>query len=65
MERGGGEVHPPNVTKTKLTVSSPIVDRPWLVATKPGTVHLTYQALQCCMPSAMWYTRSTDSGANE
>ncbi|HJR45037.1 MAG TPA: exo-alpha-sialidase [Actinomycetota bacterium] len=49
-------------TGTPLTVAAPIVDRPWLVGTKPGTLHLSYHALQCCMPSAIWYTKSTDSG---
>ncbi|MDQ3981438.1 MAG: glycoside hydrolase [Actinomycetota bacterium] len=47
---------------TPITVSGMIVDRPWLVGGPDGTVHLTYQDLQCCMPSAIWYTRSTDYG---
>lgn len=47
---------------TSLATTSPIVDRPWLVATKEGTVHLTHQALQCCTPSAIWYARSDDYG---
>src|SRR5688500_17141036 len=45
-----------------LATSSPIVERPWLVGTKEGTVHLTHQDVQCCMPSAIWYTRSDDYG---
>jgi hypothetical protein len=47
---------------TPLAVTSPIVDRPWLVGGPAGTIHVSYQDLQCCMPAAMWYTRSTDSG---
>jgi hypothetical protein len=49
-------------TGTPLAVTSPIVDRPWLVGGPAGTVHLAYQDLQCCVPSAIWYTRSTDHG---
>jgi hypothetical protein len=47
---------------TSLAGTSPIVDRPWLVGGPKGTIHVSYQDLQCCMPSAMWYTRSTDYG---
>src|SRR5207247_8941649 len=42
---------------TAFAGTSPIVDRPWLVGGPPGTIHVTYQDLQCCMPSAIWYTR--------
>jgi hypothetical protein len=49
-------------TGTALAATSPIVDRPWLVGGPAGTIHVTYQDLQCCTPSAMWYTRSTDYG---
>jgi len=49
-------------TGTSLAATSPIVDRPWLVGGPAGTIHVSYQDLQCCMPSAMWYTRSTDYG---
>lgn len=45
-----------------LTVSAPVVDRPWLVGGPPGTVYLVYHDLQCCTPSAMWFTKSTDYG---
>ncbi|MCA1823396.1 MAG: sialidase family protein [Mycobacteriales bacterium] len=47
---------------TSLAVTSPIVDRPWLVGGPKGTIHVSYQDVQCCMPSAIWYTRSTDFG---
>ena len=47
---------------TSIATTSPIVDRPWLVGTKEGTVHLAHQDVQCCMPSAIWYTRSDDYG---
>lgn len=49
-------------TGTPVAVTAPAVDRPWLVAGAPGVVHLTYQDLQCCMPSVVWYTLSTDHG---
>jgi hypothetical protein len=39
-----------------------VVDRPWLVGGPAGTVHFTYEDLQCCMPAAIWYTHSTDYG---
>jgi photosystem II stability/assembly factor-like uncharacterized protein len=47
---------------TPVAASGMIVDRPWLVGGPEGTVHVSYQDLQCCMPSAIWYTRSTDYG---
>lgn len=47
---------------TAVSVSAPVVDRPWLVGGPPGTVYLTYHDLQCCAPSAMWFTKSTDYG---
>lgn len=47
---------------TAISVSAPVVDRPWLVGGPPGTVYLTYHDLQCCTPSAMWFTKSTDYG---
>ncbi len=47
---------------TPIAVSAPIVDRPWLVGGPKGTVYLTYQDLQCCSPSAIWFTKSTDYG---
>lgn len=47
---------------TALAGTSPGVDRPWLVGGPAGTVHVTYQDLQSAMPSAIWYTRSTDYG---
>jgi hypothetical protein len=50
-------------TGTALAVSSPIVDRPWLVGGPKGTVYLSYHDVQCCMPSLMWFTKSTDFGA--
>ena len=48
--------------RTAVAATGMIVDRPWLVGGPEGTVHVTYQDLQCCMPSAIWYTRSTDYG---
>jgi hypothetical protein len=45
-----------------VSVTAPVVDRPWLVGGPPGTVYLTYHDLQCCTPSAMWFTKSTDYG---
>lgn len=47
---------------TPVAATGMIVDRPWLVGGPEGTVHVSYQDLQCCMPSAIWYTRSTDYG---
>lgn len=47
---------------TAVAATGMVVDRPWLVGGPEGTVHVTYQDLQCCMPSAIWYTRSTDYG---
>ena len=47
---------------TSLAGSSPIVDRPWLVGGKPGELFVAYQDLQCCLPAAMWFMKSTDYG---
>ncbi len=47
---------------TAVAVTSPVVDRPWLVGGPKGTVYLSYQDLQCCTPAAMWFARSTDFG---
>ncbi len=47
---------------TSISGTAPIIDRPWLVGGPKGTVHLTYHDLQCCSPSAIWYTRSDDYG---
>ncbi|MEA2516479.1 MAG: hypothetical protein QOG16_317, partial [Actinomycetota bacterium] len=47
---------------TGISTTGLIVDRPWLVGGPKGTLHVTYQDLQCCMPSAIWYIRSPDSG---
>jgi hypothetical protein len=45
-----------------VSVTAPVVDRPWLVGGPAGTVYLSYHDLQCCAPSAMWFTKSTDYG---
>lgn len=47
---------------TALAGTSPMVDRPWLVAGEEGTLYVTYHDLQCCTPSAIWFTKSTDYG---
>lgn len=47
---------------TPLAATGLVVDRPWLVGGPAGTIHVTYQDLQCCMPSAIWYARSEDYG---
>ena len=47
---------------TALSGTSPIVDRPWLVGGPKGTLYVTYQDLQCCVPAAMWFMKSTDYG---
>lgn len=47
---------------TAIATTGFIVDRPWLVGGPAGTLHVTYQDLQCCMPSAIWYIRSNDHG---
>jgi hypothetical protein len=47
---------------TALAGTSPMVDRPWLVAGEEGTLYVSYQDLQCCTPSAIWFTKSTDYG---
>lgn len=46
-----------------LTTTAPVVDRPWLVGGPPGTLYVSYHDLQCCSPSAMWFTKTTDYGA--
>lgn len=48
---------------TPITTSTVIVDRPWLVGGPEGTVYLSYQDLQCCTVSAIFFTVSTDYGA--
>lgn len=45
-----------------VTTTAPVVDRPWLVGGPPGTLYVTYQDLQCCTPSVVWFTRTTDYG---
>lgn len=50
-------------TGTAVTVTAPVVDRPWIVIDQQGTLHLTYQHVQAFMPSVIYYTRSTDGGA--
>lgn len=47
---------------TALSTTAPVVDRPWLVGGPAGTLYVTYQDLQCCSPSAMWFTKTTDYG---
>ena len=47
---------------TAISGTSPIVDRPWLVGGKKGTLYVSYQDLQCCAPAAMWFMKSTDFG---
>lgn len=47
---------------TPVAATGLVVDRPWLVGGPEGTIHVSYQDLQCCMPSAIWYTKSTDYG---
>ena len=47
---------------TAISASGLVVDRPWLVGGPKGTVHISYQDVQFGMPSAIWYTRSTDFG---
>ena len=49
-------------TGTAVTTTAPVVDRPWLVGGPAGTVYLSFHDLQCCTPSAMWFTKSTDYG---
>lgn len=46
---------------TSVAGSAPVADRPWLVGGPAGTMHMTYQDLQFGMPSAIWYTRTTDT----
>jgi hypothetical protein len=50
-------------TGTALATSAPVVDRPWLVGGPPGTLYLSYQDAQCCTPSVVWFTKTTDYGA--
>ena len=45
-----------------ISGTSPIIDRPWLVGGPKGTLYVTYQDLQCCTPSAIWFMKSTDFG---
>ena len=45
-----------------VTTPVPVVDRPWLVGGPPGTLYVTYQDAQCCMPSVVWLTKTTDYG---
>ena len=47
---------------TAIAGTTPVVDRPWLVGGPPGTLYVSYQDLQCCLVSAMWFTKSTDYG---
>ena len=47
---------------TAVSGTSPVIDRPWLVGGKKGELFVSYQDLQCCTPSAMWFMRSTDYG---
>lgn len=47
---------------TAVSTTSPIVDRPWLVGGPAGTLYVSYQDLQCCSPSAIWFLKSTDYG---
>ncbi|MEA2476025.1 MAG: repeat-like domain, partial [Actinomycetota bacterium] len=49
---------------TALSGTSPMVDRPWLVGGPPGTLYASYQDLQCCTPSAIWFTKSTNYGSS-
>jgi hypothetical protein len=49
-------------TGTPLAGTAPIVDRPWLAGGPPGTVYVTYQALQGQMPTLIWFTKTTDYG---
>ena len=47
---------------TPLAAEVPVVDRPWLVGGRAGSVHFTYQDVQFGMPSAIWYVHSGDYG---
>jgi hypothetical protein len=47
---------------TALAMTVPVVDRPWIVGGPPGTLYVTYQDAQCCMPSVVWFTKTTDYG---
>ena len=47
---------------TAVAGTSPVVDRPWLYGGKAGELYVSYQDLQCCLASAIWFTKSTDYG---
>src|SRR4051794_22364838 len=47
---------------TALSGRSPIADRPWVVGGPRAPVYVSYQALQCSPPAAMWFMKPTDSG---
>jgi hypothetical protein len=47
---------------TAVSTSAPVVDRPWIVGGPPGTLYVAFHDLQCCVPSAMWFTKTTDYG---
>lgn len=47
---------------TAVAGTSPVVDRPWLYGGKAGELYISYQDLQCCLASAIWFTKSTDYG---
>lgn len=47
---------------TALAAGTPGVDRPWLAGGPAGTAYLTYQQVQCCLPSVLWFTKTADYG---
>lgn len=47
---------------TAISTTAPVVDRPWLVGGKPGTLYVSFHDLQCCTPGVMWFTKTTDYG---
>ena len=47
---------------TARSTTAPVVDRPWIVGGPPGTLYVSFHDLQCCAPSAMWFTKTTDYG---
>jgi hypothetical protein len=47
---------------TAVSGTSPVIDRPWLVGGNKGELFVSYQDLQCCVPAAMWFMKSTDYG---
>jgi hypothetical protein len=57
---GASQDHGENWSGTALAATAPVVDRPWLAGGPGGTVHVTWQDLQFAMPTAIWYSRSTD-----